>query len=452
MRKANLLLLQSHKEYHEEKRLYKGKYLGQYPHILFALYAVLLLQILYGLADLFVTGRYCNVASITSVSNGAQVMYMFTVVIIGLAMGTTVLVARSVGANDQRRIAQTIGNTVTMFLVLAVVLSGILLMLRYHIVKVIDTPQEAVQGTIDYLTICFSGIPFIVAYNVIASIFRGLGDTRSPTYFVGIACVINIGLDFLFIGYFDLGPSGAALATVISQMISVTTALIAIARHRSVLGVQRHDLKPDRKVISDILKIGIPVAMQDGFIQVAFIAITVIANGRGLADAAAVGIVEKFIGLLFVVNSAMLSTVSTLSAQSLGAGRMARAQATMRYAMAISVGFGSICAIILQFVPDMAVRFLRMIQKSSCREVNTYVDMYGTACLPVYIFVSAAFSQPVAFPLFLSAIIFCQSSSQEYLFHGLHQRCFQIRCIPWDSLHQPAPCSPLSFVSSSTNG
>lgn len=175
------------------------------------------LQILYGLADLFVTGRYCNVASITSVSNGAQVMYMFTVVIIGLAMGTTVLVARSVGANDQRRIAQTIGNTVTMFLVLAVVLSGILLMLRYHIVKVIDTPQEAVQGTIDYLTICFSGIPFIVAYNVIASIFRGLGDTRSPMYFVGIACVINIGLDFLFIGYFDLGPSGAALATVISQ-------------------------------------------------------------------------------------------------------------------------------------------------------------------------------------------------------------------------------------------
>ena len=315
------------------------------------------LQILYGLADLFVTGRYCNVASITSVSNGAQVMYMFTVVIIGLAMGTTVLVARAVGANDQRRIAQTIGNTVTMFLVLAVVLSGILLMLRYHIVKVIDTPQEAVQGTIDYLTICFSGIPFIVAYNVIASIFRGLGDTRSPMYFVGIACVINIGLDFLFIGYFDLGPRGAALATVISQMISVTTALIAIARHRSVLGVQRHDLKPDRKVISDILKIGIPVAMQDGFIQVAFIAITVIANGRGLADAAAVGIVEKFIGLLFVVNSAMLSTVSTLSAQSLGGGRMARAQATMRYAMAISVGFGSICAIILQFVPDMAVRF-----------------------------------------------------------------------------------------------
>lgn len=340
----------------EKKDLTKGSILGNILTFSLPYMLSYFLQILYGLADLFVTGRYCDVASITSVSNGAQVMYMFTVVIIGLAMGTTVLVARSVGANDQKRIAITIGNTATMFLILAVVLSAVLLILRHGIVNLIDTPVEAVQGTVDYLTICFSGIPFIVAYNVIASIFRGLGDTRSPMFFVGIACVLNIGLDFLFIGHFGLGPRGAAFATVISQMTSVVTALFAISRHKSVISVSRRDLKPRRSVTLNILKIGVPVAMQDGFIQVAFIAITVIANGRGLADAAAVGIVEKFIGILFVVTSAMLSTVSAVSAQNIGAGKMSRARATMRYAMAISVGFGTVCAITLQFSPDVAVR------------------------------------------------------------------------------------------------
>lgn len=340
----------------EKRDLTRGSILGNILTFSLPYMLSYFLQILYGLADLFVTGRYCDVASITSVSNGAQVMYMFTVIIIGLAMGTTVLVAKSVGADDQRNISLVIGNTATMFLVLAVILSAVLLLLRRGIVGLIDTPAEAVQGTVDYLTICFSGIPFIVAYNVIASIFRGLGDTRSPMYFVGIACVLNIGLDFLFIGHFGLGPKGAALATVISQMTSVATALVAMSRHKSAIAVSKQDFKPRRRVISNILKIGIPVAMQDGFIQVAFIAITVIANGRGLSDAAAVGIVEKFIGLLFVVTSAMLSTVSAVSAQNIGAGKMSRARATMRYAMAISVGFGTVCAVTLQFIPDMAVR------------------------------------------------------------------------------------------------
>lgn len=314
------------------------------------------LQILYGLADLFVIGQYGNVANITSVSNGAQVMYMFTVVIIGLAMGTTVHTARAVRAGDLRRISLTIGNTTTLFSVLAVVLSAILLILRVDIVQLIDTPAEAVAGTLDYLTICFSGIPFIVAYNVIASIFRGLGDSKSPMYFVGIACVMNIGLDYLFIGYCGMGPSGAALATVLSQMTSVIVALSAIRRHRSVINVSRSDFRLRRNTLTGLLKIGIPVALQDGFIQVAFIAITVIANGRGLDDAASVGIVEKFIGLLFVVTSAMLSTVSAVSAQNIGAGKTDRARATLRYAMTISASFGTVCAVTLQFVPEVAVR------------------------------------------------------------------------------------------------
>ena len=313
------------------------------------------LQILYGLADLFVIGQYCDVDSTTAVSNGAQVMYMVTVVLIGLAMGTTVLTARSVGAKDNERTRQIVGNTIIMFIIIAIVLMGVLLSLQGWIVSAMDTPAEAVGGMNRYLTVCFIGIPFIIAYNIIASIFRGLGDSRSPMHFVAVACAFNIVLDYIFIGYFGLGAMGAALGTTLSQMASVVFALCSIRRHRGVLDVRREDLRLKKDVVKHILKIGLPIAMQDGFIQISFLAITVIANGRGLVDAAAVGIVEKFIGLVFIVPSAMLSTVSAISAQNIGAGKMPRAVSTMRCAMLITTVYGTVCAIVLQFVPELAV-------------------------------------------------------------------------------------------------
>ena len=282
-------------------------------------------------------------------------MYMVTVILIGLAMGTTVLTARSVGAKDAVRTRQIVGNTITMFALLALVLMVVLLSLRGWIVGVMDTPAEAIGGMRQYLTVCFVGIPFIIAYNIIASIYRGLGDSRSPMVFVAVACAFNIALDYLFIGYFGLGAMGAALGTTLSQMASVCFALCSIRRHRGVLDVRREDLRLRRAVVGQILKIGLPVAMQDGFIQVSFIAITIIANGRGLVDAAAVGIVEKFIGLVFIVPSAMLSTVSAIAAQNIGASQLERAVRTMRCAMMITTVYGVICAVVLQFIPGMAV-------------------------------------------------------------------------------------------------
>lgn len=313
------------------------------------------LQILYGLADLFVIGQYCDVDATTSVSNGTQVMYLITCVLIGLAMGTTVHTARAIGAKDQRRAARVIGNTVTLFLGIAVILAIVLLCCRDSIITLIDTPVEAIAGTKSYLTLCFIGIPFIVAYNIIASIFRGLGDSKSPMYFVAVACVMNILLDYFFIGFMGLGPMGAALGTVLSQLISVLFALASIRRHKEVFSVTRQDFKPDADTLKGLLKIGVPICMQDGFVQVGFLLIMVIANSRGVVDAAAVGIVEKFIGLVFIVNSAMLATVSAIASQNIGAGNVARAQQTMWRAMMIVIGYGLVVSITLQFVPQLAV-------------------------------------------------------------------------------------------------
>lgn len=339
----------------ERKDLTQGSILGNIATFSLPYVLAYFLQLLYGLADLFVIGQYCSVDATTSVSNGAQVMYLVTCVVIGLAMGTTVNTAHAVGAKDDRRAALVIGNTAMLFLGLSLVIAFVLLLSCDGIIRLLDTPPEAVGGTAAYLTVTFAGIPFIMAYNVIASIFRGLGDSKTPMYFVAIACAVNITLDYLFIGHFGWGPQGAALATTLSQITSVCFALIAIRRHRSVFGVTRRDFRPRKDIMSRLLKVGFPIAMQDGFIQVGFLAITVIANGRGVYDAAAVGIVEKFIGLVFIVPSAMLSTVSAIASQNIGARQLPRAKSTMKQAMAITVGYGLVVSLILQFVPDKAV-------------------------------------------------------------------------------------------------
>ena len=306
------------------------------------------LQTLYGMADLFIIGQYDGVASTTAVSVGSQIMHMITVMIVGLAMGTTVSIAQAIGADNRKQASKVIGNTAVLFMGVAVVGMALLLMSVRPIVSVMSTPAEAVNGTITYLKVCFMGIPFITAYNIISSIFRGMGDSKSPMYFIAVACAANIVLDYIFMGVFKLGPAGAALGTTISQAISVLVSLIVIIKRKSIV-LMKTDFKPYPQVMRKILSIGIPIAVQDGLIQVAFIVITIIANQRGLNDAAAVGIVEKIISFLFLVPSSMLSTVSALGAQNIGADKPERAIATLRYAVLIAVGFGVLVSVVIQF-------------------------------------------------------------------------------------------------------
>ena len=313
------------------------------------------LQTLYGMADLFIIGQFNATDSITAVSVGSQVMHMLTVMIVGLAMGTTVTIGRAVGAGENDRAARCVGNTVTFFLACSLAAMVLLLIFVKPIVTVMSTPAEAVEGTVAYLTICFIGIPFITAYNIISSILRGLGDTKSPMYFIAVACVCNIALDYLFIGALGMGTAGAALGTTLSQTISVLVALLAMRRQKIGVPLSRTDFRLQRSMVGGMLKIGVPVALQDGFIQIAFIIITVIANRRGLNDAAAVGIVEKVIGVLFLIPSSMLSAVSVLAAQNMGAKQEKRARLTLRYAVLLCVGFGVAAAGVVWFAAPWIV-------------------------------------------------------------------------------------------------
>ena len=312
------------------------------------------LQTLYGMADLFIIGQFEGVAATTAVSIGSQVMHMLTVMIVGLAMGTTVSIGQAVGARNRRQAAQDVGNTITLFMAVSIALTALLLLFVRPIVSVMSTPAEAVDGTVAYLTICFIGIPFITAYNITSSIFRGMGDSKSPMYFIAVACAANIALDYLFMGAFHLGSAGAALGTTISQAISVIVSMIVIVKRKSIL-LEKSDFKPRRAVMGKILKIGVPIALQDGFIQVSFIIITIIANRRGLTDAAAVGIVEKIMSFLFLIPSSMLSTVSALGAQNIGARKPERAIQTLRCAVLLAASVSFVIALSVQFIAEPIV-------------------------------------------------------------------------------------------------
>ena len=313
------------------------------------------MQTFYGMADLFITGLYNGSATITAVSIGSQVMHMLTVILLGFAMGTTVRIGHAVGAGDGKSAARTMGTTAVFFIGFACVLTVTLFLLAEPITGVMLTPEEAAAETITYLRICFLGIPFITAYNVISSLFRGAGDSRSPMYFVAVACVVNIVLDFAFIGLLGMGAAGAALGTVCGQAVSVLTALAMLRKKDFGFAMNRQTMKPSRRILSDILKVGAPIALQDGLIQVAFVVITIIANSRGLIAAASVGIVEKLIGFMFLVPSSFLSAISAVTAQNMGAGQPQRARQSLYYGLMITVGWGILCCLYNQFLPQTLI-------------------------------------------------------------------------------------------------
>lgn len=338
------------------------------------------LQTFYGLADLFVVGLYNGSETSTAVSIGSQVMHMLTVMIAGLAMGTCVNLGHSIGAQDSKKAKKTIGNTIIIFSIIAVVITAVLLLTTKNITQIMMTPIEATEETKRYLFICFAGLPFIIAYNVIGSVYRGVGDSKSPMLFVAIACVVNIIVDFIFVGGFDLGASGAALGTVIGQAVSVIVSLLFIKRIGLGFQIGLKDVKFVKTEIVNILSVGFPICLQDGLIQIAFILITVIANSRGLIDSVSVGVVEKLISFMFLVPSAFLSALSAITAQNMGANLPVRARRSLYFGLFITTFWGVICCIYCQIFPESLIIIFRR-ESEIVASASTYIRAYSFDCI-----------------------------------------------------------------------
>ena len=228
-----------------QKDLTRGNLFGKMMQFAVPYLVACFLQTFYGMADLFITGQFNGAAAVSAVAVGSQVMHMLTVVIVGLAMGTTVCISRSVGAGSRKQAAGFIGNSAVLFSIFAAVITVVLLLCTGFILKLLAVPSEALVQARQYLIICFIGVPFITAYNVVSSIFRGLGDTKSPMMFVAVAGLINVGFDYILIGPMGMGAAGAAIATVGSQAFSVVLALLFLMRGKDSMGVTRRDFAPD---------------------------------------------------------------------------------------------------------------------------------------------------------------------------------------------------------------
>ena len=363
-----------------QKDLTRGNLFGKMMQFAVPYLIACFLQTFYGMADLFITGQFNGAAAVSAVAVGSQVMHMLTVVIVGLAMGTTVCISRSAGAGSKRQVAGFIGNSAVLFTGFAAVLTVVLLLSTGGILKLLAVPEEALLQARQYLIICFIGVPFITAYNVVSSIFRGLGDTKSPMVFVAIAGLINVGFDYILIGPMGMGAAGAAIATVGSQAFSVVIALLFLLRGKDSLQVTRRDFRPDGQYMGQLLGIGVPVAFQEGLIQVSFLVITAIANSRGVDVAAAVGIVEKIISFLFLVPSSMLSTVSAVTAQNAGAGLHERGKKALRYGITVCVAVGAVVFVICQFAADGIVSLFVVNEPEVVRLGGQYLRSYSVDC------------------------------------------------------------------------
>lgn len=335
------------------------------------------LQTFYGMADLFITGLFNGAAPITAVSIGSQLMHMLTVIIVGLAMGTTVSISRAVGGRDPKEASRCIGNSVLLFALFSLIGTVLLLLAIEPILSWLKTPTEAWADTRAYLLICFAGIPFIVAYNVLAGIFRGLGDTRTPMYFVALAGFINLLLDYIFIGPMAMGAAGAAAATILSEAVSVLLCLLYLRFANLGLSLTRKDFSFDALRMKTLLAIGLPISCQDGLIQISFLIITAIANSRGVEVAAAVGIVEKVISFLFLVPSAMLSTVAAFAAQNAGAGNDARGRQALRY----GIVFGLLTTLFVHFRAEWVVSLFVTHEPEVVRLGGEYFRTYVIDCI-----------------------------------------------------------------------
>lgn len=226
------------------------------------------LQALYGAADLYVVGRFDTAAGVSAVAIGSQVMQTITGIILGISTGGTVLLGRCIDEANPRGAAKAVGTIASSFLLLAVILTPLMLFLTESIVTVMETPREAAEAAKAYIFTCSAGIPFIIGYNAVSGIFRGLGDSKTPVYFILIACVVNIGVDFLLVGGFGMGAEGAAIATVAAQAISFLAALIYIKRKGFSFPVYKRDFIPDPQSALRIWKVGLPLALQDALVNI----------------------------------------------------------------------------------------------------------------------------------------------------------------------------------------
>ncbi len=330
----------------------EGSIPGKLLRFMLPILAALVLQAMYGAVDVLVVGQFGTTAGISGVSTGSNIVNLIVFSITSLSTGITVLIGRYIGEKKTDRIGKVIGGVICFFVVLAVVLALIMLMLTRPIAILMQAPEEALELTMIYVRICGGGIIFIIAYNVISSVFRGLGNSRLPLIFVAIACVVNIAGDLIFVGVFRWNVVGAALATVMAQAVSVILSLVILSRQKLPFTIKRSDICFNEE-IGKFLRLGAPLAFQEIMTQLSFLAFCAFINRLGVDASAGYGVASRINSFIMLVPSSLMQSMASFVSQNVGAGKEERAVRGTRIGIIAGCCIGVCVMLLIIFEGDL---------------------------------------------------------------------------------------------------
>lgn len=363
----------------------EGKILSALLKFAVPVFFALFLQAMYGAADLIIVGKFAEVADQSGVASGSMLINIPTTMVSGLVMGITVFIAEAIGAGDRRRAGRGIGVGIFLFIIVAAILTAVIVPNSRSLAKLLKAPDEALRQTSEYIFICGCGSIFIIAYNVLGAVFRGIGDSKTPLLTVAIACVMNIFGDLLLVDVFHMGAAGAAIATVAAQAVSVILSLIIIRRRELPFEFSLSDIRFNGEYMKKILFIGVPVGLQELLVSISFMFIQTVVNSMGVTASAGVGVAEKVCTFLMLVGSAFMQSMSAFVAQNNGAGRHDRAKKALVYGIASAFAAGA-CMGCLAFFGGSILASLFSNDADVIAAAHSYLKAYAIDCLLTAVF------------------------------------------------------------------
>ena len=363
----------------------EGRILGPLVRFALPVLAALFLQAMYGAVDLMVVGRFGTSADVSAVSTGSQIMMTLTNLVSSFAMGATILLGQRIGEGRGEAGGEVIGSCVMLFGVIALAMTALVVPGAGALARLMRAPEEAFDRTAAYVRLCGLGTAVIIAYNLIGSVFRGIGDSRTPLITVAIACACNIAGDLVLVAGFHLGAAGAAAATVAAQAVSVAISLALIRRRPLPFAMKRADLRFDGKIIGRVTLLGLPIALQDLLVGVSFLIIQAIVNALGLVPSAGVGVAEKVCAFIMLVPSAFMQAESAFVAQNAGAGLYRRALKALFCGIGVSLIFGVVMAWLSFFHGELLAGLFSR-DADVILAAADYLKAYGIDCLLTPIF------------------------------------------------------------------
>lgn len=359
-----------------------------------------ILQMVYSTTDMLIVGRFAGTADVSGVSTGSMIMGLVTMTMAGLVMGVTVLIGHRAGARDEEGLREAAGTAIVFFALFAAGMMIPMLIFNHALVTVMQTPDAAVEKARAYLLICTVGTPFIVGYNLMGSMMRGFGDSKTPLLVVAVSCVINIAVDYVLIRYLAMGAAGAAIATVAAQAISLVFSGHHVLTRTFGFRLRMRDIRLRGPVLRAMLRVSIPQAGQELLVHLSFLLLTGIANRMGLEQSAAAGIGEKIIIYLMMPSTALAAAVATMSSHNLGAGQRDRAEKTLWVGVAIAFAFGVAMHILARlFGQQMASLFIE--DEAVIRHTDLYLSTYTLDCMfTALVFPANSYLASCGYPLF----------------------------------------------------